>query len=490
MRKSYLKHFVLKKKNTKKLGLILAGCLLGALFISGSVWMNYSRAQSNAPTWIFGGTTPSSFAELAKQVQGAVVNISTTKNFKVRRGPFYQFHEDYYRRYFRDQPEEELKRPNSLGSGFILNKDGYILTNNHVVEGADEIEVKLSDGRSFQAKVVGTDPQSDIAVIKINARDDLPTVRLGDSDAIQVGDWVVAIGNPFGLTQTVTSGILSARGRAIGAGPYDNFLQTDASINPGNSGGPLFNLQGEVVGVNTAIIAGGQGIGFAIPINQAKVIIPQLIQKGTVERGYLGIGLQPMTDAIAKQLGLDKVKGVLVAQVYQDSPAHHAGLQAGDVILKFKGKEIKRVQDLPILVSQSEVGSTAEVEFLRDGKSQGATVTLASLNYGGNQRVVSSVGQGWSFAGKMGLAVRDLSAAEQQRYKLGSKSGVVITQVNPGSPASDVGLQAGDVILEFNKKPVTGQQQFFEDAQHLKSGEVVRLFVKRGALTSYFAFSI
>jgi serine protease Do len=443
-----------------------------------------------APDWIFGGTTPRSFADLARRVQGAVVNISTTKNFKIRRGPYYQFNEDYFQRYIQNQPAAELKRPNSLGSGFILDKEGYILTNVHVLQGADEIQVKLSDGRSFQAQVIGSDPVTDLAAIKINARNDLPTVRLGDSDRLDIGDWVVAIGNPFGLTQTVTAGILSAKGRVIGAGPYDNFLQTDASINPGNSGGPLFNLQGEVVGVNTAIIAGGQGIGFAIPINQAKAIIPQLVSGGRVQRGYLGIGLQEITPETAKQLGMDSVQGVLVGQVYRDSPAHQAGLREGDVILKFNGIVLKRSQDLPLMVSQSPVGAQVQIEFLRDGKTQTTKLRLASLDTAGAQIPVSASSEGERAAEVLGLAVQDISPYESRKFGLRQGAGVKVTQVENNSPAGAMGLQAGDLILELNNQVVLGAEAFLQQTQKLKRGEIVRMYVKRGPLTSYFAFSL
>lgn len=456
---------------------------------AGFHWVDSSCAENESkPGWIFGGSTPSSFADLAERVQGAVVNVSTTKNLKMRRGPIYEFHEDYYRRYYQDLPD--VKRPNSLGSGFILDKQGYILTNNHVVQRADEIMVKLSDGRTFPAQMIGNDPQTDLAIIKIDTHEDLPTVTLGNSDGLKIGDWVVAIGNPFGLTQTVTAGILSAKGRVIGAGPYDNFLQTDASINPGNSGGPLFNLRGEVVGVNTAIIQGGQGIGFAIPINQAKVVIPQLISQGKVQRGYLGIGLQEVTPELAKQYGLDRPYGVIVAQVYAGSPAHRAGLQAGDLILKFNGKDLNRSQDLPIWVSQSPVGAEAEVEFVRDHHMEKTKVKLASLDQASKQQVVVPVQVSGKTSETMGLAVRDITPLEKQRLGIKTQAGVAVTDVTSDSPAAAVGLKPGDLILELNNKSILGADQFLNESAKLKPGQVVRLYVKRGPLASYFAFSL
>jgi serine protease Do len=273
-----------------------------------------------------------------------------------------------------------VRRPNSLGSGFIISKEGYILTNNHVVSGADEIQVKLSDGRVFDAKVVGFDPKIDIAVIKIAAQGDLPAAVMGNSDALETGEWVVAIGNPFGLTHTVTAGIVSAKGRVIGAGPYDNFIQTDASINPGNSGGPLFNLKGEVVGINTAIVASGQGIGFATPINMAKTAVPQLIEGRKVERGYLGIGLQAVTPEAASVLGLDRPQGALVAAVYESSPAQKAGILPGDLILSFNGRAVENFNDLPLWISQSPVGSEAVLEIQRNKERRPFRLILGALN--------------------------------------------------------------------------------------------------------------
>ena len=239
----------------------------------------------------------------------------------------------------------------SLGSGFIISDEGYILTNNHVVAGADEINVKLSDGREFKGVLKGSDEKLDLALVKITAKDHLPVAPLGDSDAIEVGEWVLAIGNPFGLSQTVTAGIVSAKGRVIGSGPYDDFIQTDASINPGNSGGPLFNAKGEVIGINTAIVAGGQGIGFAIPVNMAKSVITQLRETGKVTRGWLGVSVQPVTPDLAKSFGMKNDKGALVSEVMKDSPAEKAGFKVGDIILEFDGKAITDMHELPRLAA-------------------------------------------------------------------------------------------------------------------------------------------
>ncbi|HKX12576.1 MAG TPA: DegQ family serine endoprotease [bacterium] len=448
-------------------------------------WMHLGQAQSDSA--FQPGQRPSSFADITKQVQAAVVNISTLKNIQVRGRFGNPYYEDFFERYYRSNPR--ARQQNSLGSGFILNKDGYILTNNHVVSGADEIQVKLSDGRTFKARVAGSDPKTDIAVIKIDAHDSLPTVNLGNSEGLEIGDWVLAIGNPFGLTQTVTAGIVSAKGRVIGAGPYDDFIQTDASINPGNSGGPLFNLKGEVVGINTAIVASGQGLGFAIPINMVKLVIPQLLKGKPVERGYLGIGLQELTPELIQALGIAKPEGALVAQVYEGSPAHKAGILPGDLIITLNGNHINKTNDLPILVSQAAVGSEVAIEVARRGERKTFNVKIASQSEM-NSAIVASTDIGAGNVSKLGVAVRDVNPTESQRSGLPLGQGVTVTGIEDSSVAAGVGLQPGDVILQFNDKPVTGSQDFFKQSQDMKSGELIRLLVKRGPATSFFAFRL
>ncbi|MFO1462933.1 MAG: DegQ family serine endoprotease [bacterium] len=453
-------------------------------------WLQPSTAQSensNPPLASFlpGTRTPASFADLTKQVQAAVVNISTSKTLRLRRIPN-PFYEDFYDRYLQANPS--LRRQNSLGSGFILNKEGYILTNNHVVSGADEIQVRLSDGRTFDAVIVGSDGKTDIAVIKINAHESLPTVNLGNSDQLEIGDWVIAIGNPFGLTQTVTAGIVSAKGRVIGAGPYDDFIQTDASINPGNSGGPLFNLRGEVVGINTAVVATGQGLGFAIPINMAKQVIPQLIQGKPVERGYIGIGLMEVTPEMMKALGLDKPEGALVGQVFEDSPAQRAGIQAGDFITSLNGHPIQKANDLPIQVANVPIGNEVSMEVLRRGEKKSFQVKIGSQSQASGKLAASVIGAGVD--SKLGLAIRDVNPVESQRNGLNPGQGVTVTDIDQNSSAAYVGIQPGDVILQLNDRPVTGSQDFVKLSQGLKSGQTVRMMVKRGPMTSFFAFKI
>ncbi|HZV81635.1 MAG TPA: Do family serine endopeptidase, partial [Geobacteraceae bacterium] len=322
-------------------------------------------------------TGPPDFVELAKKLKPSVVNIGTEKTVRTQRrlqrpfgnnspfgsDPF----QDFFDRFFEDQIPQGYKQ-RSLGSGFIISEDGYILTNNHVIDGADEIKVKLEDGKELKGEIKGMDAKLDLALIKVTSKDKLPVAELGDSDAIQVGEWVMAIGNPFGLAETVTAGIISAKGRVIGSGPYDDFIQTDASINPGNSGGPLFNARGEVVGINTAIIAGGQGIGFAIPVNMAKSILPQLREKGKVARGWLGVSVQPVTKDLSQAFGLENERGALVSEVMPESPAQKSGIKVGDVIVEFDGKPVKEMNDLPRIVAATLSGREVKIKVVRDRK--------------------------------------------------------------------------------------------------------------------------
>ncbi|MFO1518362.1 MAG: DegQ family serine endoprotease [bacterium] len=421
--------------------------------------------------------------DMVKHVKPAVVNISTTHVVRMRpvmrsyRDPF----DDFYGRNF-GAPQEYSQ--NSLGSGVIINRDGTILTNNHVVQNADEIVVKLSDGRKFSAKVVGNDPKTDIAVIKVaGGAGDFPTAPLGDSDRLDVGEWVLAVGNPFGLGQTVTAGIVSAKGRVIGAGPYDDFIQTDASINPGNSGGPLFNLNGEVVGINTAIIASGQGIGFAIPINITKNLVPQLISNGRVSRGYLGVGIQDVTSDLAKSFGLSSENGALIANVYPGGPAEKAGIQAGDVVLAFNGKTLQNPHDLPLWISQTPVGSNVSLDVVRKGERKTYTVEVGEL-----EKAEQQIAQAQRVSSELGLIVRDLTPEEAKELSFQGRKGVLVVRVFPGSQAEYVGLRTGDLILEMNNAPMNNTGEYNAVISKVRPGEIVRVFVKRGGMTSFFAF--
>jgi serine protease Do len=430
---------------------------------------------------------PKSFADLAQKVEPAVVNISTTSIVTVPGNPFRQFfgHEqegpfgDFFHNFFGNVPDRKMKQQ-SLGSGFIVDKEGYILTNNHVVENAQEIKVKLSDGREFKAKVVGRDPRTDLALIKITSIfESLPVIAMGDSDAIRVGDWVMAVGNPFGLGQTVTQGIISATGRVIGSGPYDDFLQTDAPINPGNSGGPLVNMKGEVIGIDTAIISGGQGLGFAIPSNMAKSVMKQLREKGKVERGWLGVVIQSVTPDLAKSFGLKEPHGALVSEVTQGGPAEKGGIHRGDIIITYDGKNVKTANDLPIMVAETPVGKTVNVTVLRDGKEVDANVKIEELT---EQRMAAQSG---TPTRSYGMTVGDLTPDLSRHMGLTEKSGVVVESVEPGSLADQAGILAGDLIKEANHKAVANVREYNAAISGVPSGQPLLLLIKRGNQSLY-----
>ncbi len=430
---------------------------------------------------------PQSFADLVAKVKPAVVNISTVSTVKLPGSPFRHFFGqgdgepfgDFLHRFFGDIPDQELKQQ-SLGSGFIIDKDGHIITNNHVVDGADEIKVKLADGREYKARVIGRDPKTDLALIKISSLfKDLPALSLGDSDKMRVGDWVLAIGNPFGLEETVTQGIISATGRVIGSGPYDNFIQTDAPINPGNSGGPLINLAGEVIGINSAIIPSGQGIGFAIPSNLAKRITPQLRDKGKVTRGWIGVSVQTVTPEIAQALGLKETHGSLVGEVVAGGPADAAGIKRGDVIVSFDGKDIKRIGDLPLLVAETPAGKTVTLKIIRNSREQTVTVKVAEIPAGGIPAVAQSAPEG------LGLTVQAITPHMMNELQLRDKIGVVVVKVEPGSPADDAGLQVGDVVKEANRIPVKNVDDYTSAIKTSGKNKPVLFLIKRGGRTFY-----
>jgi serine protease Do len=352
-----------------------------------------------------------------------------------------------------------------------------------VVENAEKIVVRLSDEREFEAKVVGRDPKTDIAVIKINAKGDLPVALLGDSRRLEVGEWIVAIGNPFGLEHTVTAGIVSAKGRRIGAGPYDNFIQTDASINPGNSGGPLINIRGKVVGINTAIFsrAGGNiGIGFAIPINLVKELLPQLKLKGKVTRGWLGVVIQRVTPGIAESLGLDEARGALVADVLKDAPADRSGVKVGDVIIEFDGSKVEESKDLPIIVAQTPVGKGVKVKVVREGKELVLSVTIGELK---EEEVLASVEK----RENLGLTVQKVTPQIAESLGLDQAEGVVVTSVEPGSPGDEAGLSRGDVIIEVNRNRIRDLRDFRKEIAGIKKGKGLLLLVRRGKTTLFLA---
>ncbi len=380
-------------------------------------------------------------------------------------GPFAPF--------FQGSPHREFKQKGE-GSGFVISKDGFILTNNHVVEDADQIKVKLIDGKEYSGKVVGRDPKTDLALVKISGAGELHPLPLGNSDDLKVGSWVVAIGSPFGLEETVTQGIVSGKGRVIGSGPYDDFIQTDASINPGNSGGPLVNMRGEVIGINTAILSNGQGIGFAIPINMAKSIIPQLEEKGSVTRGYLGVSIQELTPELQKSFGLKEQDGALVSDVVPGGPADKAGLERGDVIVQFNGKSVSGAKDLPRIVASTPVGQSVTVELERDGKTIERQVKV------GEMEDKSASTESITARKSLGMSVQSHTPEIARPLGVEGETGVVVTRVEPGSPAADAGVRTGDIIVEVDRHPVKGTADFDREMQQAKSNAGVLLFLKRG----------
>ena len=427
------------------------------------------------------------FTKIAKEANEYVVNIYTTQVIERRvMGP-----EDMFRFFFGDKfgpffpgiPHKFKRR--SLGSGFIIDPKGYILTNNHVVKGATEIKVKLHDGSTYNAKLVGADPKTDIALIKIDPKGKkLAVAKLGDSDKVEIGEWVLAVGNPFGLSYTVTAGIISAKGRIIGEGPYDNFLQTDASINPGNSGGPLIEARtGEVIGINTAIVAQAQGIGFAIPINMAKEILPQLKTKGKVIRGWLGVYIQALTPELAKSFGLKEAKGAVITQVIKDSPAEKAGLKEGDIIIEYNGKKISELRELPRMVAATPPGTTVTIKVLRNGRPKTLKVKIGTM-----PEEEATLGELGNEQLKLGLKVAPLPPEVTQQT--GIHGGVYVTQVEPGSPADEAGIQPGDIILRVNRKRIRSLADFRRAMARIKPGEVVAFLIRRGNSSFYVAIQV
>jgi serine protease Do len=391
---------------------------------------------------------------------------------------------EFFERFFQEMPQRAPRLQQGSGSGVIISPDGYIVTNNHVIDGADTVSVTLSDQEEYEAKVIGRDPKTDLAVLKIESKQTLPAASLGDSDRLNVGDWVVAIGNPFGLNHTVTSGIVSAKGRVIGAGPYDDFIQTDASINPGNSGGPLFDLHGNIVGINTAIIPQGQGIGFAIPVNIAKTLLPQLMEHGSVTRGYLGVNIQTLTPSLAQALKLDARNGALVSDVMPDGPAAQAGIQRGDVIVKFDGNTIDDSRDLATTVAGTAVGKETELLVLRDGQEKTLSLKVGTLP---DQETPTAENDSTS-RGQWGLKLQELTPAMARSQGLTEGQGVGVVAVEPGSPAAEAGIRPGDILLQVNRRNV-GSIQDMKAAIADNDADQLLLLVKRQQASLFVALS-
>jgi serine protease Do len=424
------------------------------------------------------------FSALAKQVQPGVVNIRTVKTTK-EGGPVFRhfFGNPFGNRdpfsnrdpFGEGGPGREFKQ-RSLGSGFIIDAEGFIVTNNHVVENADQIKVRLADEREYDAKIIGRDSRTDLALIRIEGAKNLAPLKMGDSEKLEVGSWVLAVGSPFGLEQTVTAGIVSAKGRFIGAGPYDDFIQTDASINPGNSGGPLLNMNGEVIGINTAIVAQGQGIGFAIPVSLAQNIVAQLKDHGSVTRGWMGVGIQDLTPELAEYYALKDQKGVLVIQVFPGDPADRAGIKARDIIVAVDGKPVGTSRELTSAVAGMAVGKEVPVKILRDGKEQTLKVQLAERK----DEELAAKGAAPETE-ELGIRAADLTPESARRFGIDeNEKGVLVAAVKPASKADKAGLQQGDIIKEVNRVAVQSISEIKAEYGKAKAGDSVPFLVRRG----------
>jgi serine protease Do len=471
-------------RREKRLRSVPVGALVGLWLLEAA--STGSLAPARAANLGALENRPPSFAAIAKKTMPAVVNISTTAQ-KPSRGGSSDPLEEFFARFFGEAPARE-NNPRSLGSGILISKDGEILTNFHVVRSADVIKVKLADQTEHEARLIGKDDRTDLALLKIRkSGGNLPFARLGNSSQLEVGDWVMAIGNPFGLEHTVTAGIVSAKGRVIGAGPYDNFIQTDASINPGNSGGPLINGGGEVVGVNSAMFSqsgGNIGIGFAIPIDLAKKVVDQLRKNGRVIRGWLGIRAQDISPQTAASMGVGRAVGelALVTEVAENSPAAEAGIKTGDVILELNGKPVPKSNDLPVLVAETAPGHKITLKIAHDKKEQTVTVKIGELPDD------SDAGQqAESRDSEIGLRVQRITPEAARRLGLSSTKGILVVEVQPGSPADQVGLEPADVIREVNQRPVNNVKDFERAVRQGRRGDRILLLVQRGDNAVFFA---
>ena len=490
---------MLRKRSRSTCMKALGVCALLVALIALFAGFNQQPLDASTKPAVSDQRPVKSIVDLVKAVSPAVVNITTKGETRPVQGSqrFNHPWPDAWRKFFETPPfnfpspfgmpgmPSVPRKTESFGSGVIIDSKGLILTNHHVVAGRKNatITVSLSDESEFEAKIIGTDEKTDIALLQINADYALPTVPLGNSERLEIGEGVLAIGNPFGLNRTVTSGIVSAKGRRIGAGPYDNFIQTDASINPGNSGGPLINHRGEVVGVNTAIYSqggGNVGIGFAIPINLVKEVLPQLQNDGRVTRGWLGVAFQKLTPLLAESLGVKEPRGVLVSEVLPDTPAQQGGLKAGDVIVEFDGIPVGQARDLPMIVARTPVGKEVDVKVLRGGGEETLTVRIGKLQ---GEETVAAVEEG----SDLGLTVREVTPDAAKKLAMKEARGVLVTAVTPGSPADDAGLRRGDVILEVNRTPVATLAAYNEAIEKTEKGHNALFLVKRGEMTRFFA---
>jgi Do/DeqQ family serine protease len=483
----------MSKKMTKGLvlGLSLFFLLFGLIFCMGKDKAE-SLPKNDKLTTV--RSIGQAFVEVVKKVQPSVVNVTTEKTITMK--PWERYGEDFFKgspfedffKGFGFSPREKGKeyrhKQRSGGSGVIVDKEGYILTNNHVVEGADKVKIRLNDGREFTAIVKGQDSRTDLAVLHIKAKD-LPVATLGDSDKLEVGEWAIAIGSPFGLEHTVTVGVISAKGRTgLGTGTYEDFIQTDASINPGNSGGPLINIDGEVVGINAMIIQPGTGIGFAIPINMAKQILNDLIKQGKVVRPWLGISVQDLTPEMAEQFQVKEKEGVIVAQVHQGTGAEKAGLASGDIMKSVDDKAIKNTNELIKEIQKKKVGQKVKLNVVRDGKPMTIEVTLTAMP---DKPEALKEKEGEE---KLGARVQELTPQLSARYRISSeiKRGVIVISVEEGSPADELGLQEGDVILEINRKKIETTKDFDKAIKDINLDKGIVFRLHRRGNTFYHSF--
>ncbi len=468
-----------RKTKSTRIIIVIAVTLIVSGVWSGSGGPSAIAAKDSAVMMV-----PANFSELARQVKPSVVNIRTVKTvdsegpvfkhffgkpFKDRRDRFHDFWGPFH-----DRRQRQFKQ-RSLGSGFIVDRQGFIVTNNHVVEGADQIKVRLADEREFDAEIVGRDPKTDVALIRIEPPDDLVPLSMGNSDDLAIGAWVVAVGSPFGLEQTVTAGIVSAKGRVIGAGPYDDFIQTDASINPGNSGGPLINMSGKVVGINTAIVRSGQGIGFAIPINMAEDIIGQLKASGKVTRGWLGVAIQDLTPDVAAYYELENQKGALVTQVFKGDPAEKAGIKAKDIIVAVDGQRVAGSRELSRAVADIKVGKRTRITLYRAGKKKTVYVTLGERAAAEARMQAPEVDEQ-----QVGLMLTALDQSNARRFGFDlNETGVLVIRVKAGSRAERSGIKRGDLIKEANRVAVSQPEELIKLIEKYGKKKPVRLLVKR-----------
>ncbi len=480
---------------------LLAGAFVVALPVTAAVAVaGTTETESLSNRAMLESTAATiGFADLVERVSPAVVNVSTTQlyhasSYQPEQGPD-EFRKRFWNQHMETPERNQPERMSGVGSGFIIDADGFIVTNDHVIDGAESIEVTLNDGRRYEAEVIGTDEKTDLALLKISADRPLPFVSFGEADDTRIGDLVIAVGNPFGLGGTVTSGIVSARGRNLGAGPFDDYLQVDASINQGNSGGPLFNVKGEVIGVNSAIFSpngGSVGIGFAIPASLAEPVVTQIEDFGEVRRGWLGVHIQTVTDDIAKSLGMELAVGALVVDVVEGSPAAEAGLAQGDVIVGFGGREVTEMRDLPRMVADITGGETVSADIWRDGGSMAIEVAIGILDEDEDEAEAEegAAEEDGESAFSLGLTIAPMTADARAYYGVAEEtSGVIVVEVAPGSIAAEKGLRPGDVIVKLGKTMVTAPEELVAMLKEAREAEreTVLFLINRDGRDRYVA---